>query len=72
MRAYAMGEASAELIEIQARQSEAFSDRFFGRKALNLPTKAMLEFEDRARAVQEKGPITCGSVIDSKVVTRNM
>ena len=71
MRAYAMGEASAELIEIQARATADFSDRFFGRKALNLPTKAMLDFEDRARAVQMDGPITCGSVIDSKVVTRN-
>ena len=71
MRAYAMGEASAELIEIQARATADFSDRFFGRKPLNLPTKEMLDFEDRARAVHANGPITCGSVIDSDVVTRN-
>lgn len=72
MRAYAMGEASAELVEIQARQTEVFSKRFFGKKPLNLPTKAMLDFEDRAREIHKRGPITCGSVIDSDVETRNL
>lgn len=71
MRAYAMGEASAELIELQARRTADFSDKFFGKKPPVLPTKEMLEFEDRAREIQRNGPITCGSVIDSDKVTRN-
>lgn len=71
MRAYAMEQSPKELIEIQARATAAFSDRFFGKLPLNLPSKEMLDFEDRARAVQENGPITCGSVIDSDKITRN-
>ena len=63
MRAYAMGEASAELVELNAQLSDDFTLRFFGRKAPKLPTVQMLDFENRWRAVHANGPKTKGSVV---------
>ena len=72
MRAYAMGMADAKLIELQAEQSEAFRDRFLGRKAPVLPDKAILDFEERWRKRQMEGPLTKGSLAYSDVVTRQI
>ena len=64
--------ADAKLIELQVEQSESFRDRFFGHKAPVLPDKAMLDFEERWRARQMKGPLTKGSLVFSDVVTRQI
>lgn len=73
MRAYAMGAAPAELIELNARMNADFSDRFFGRKSALIPSAEMLAFEEKWRRVHvEEGPITKGSAIDSDTVTRQL
>ena len=65
MRAYAMEETGAEVIEEQNRIAESFTERFFGKKAPKLPSENMLDFEDRWRAVQLSGPRTRGSSVDA-------
>ncbi len=72
MRAYAMGECTKELIEVQAEASECFRKRFFGELPPALPTKEMLEFEDRWREVQLAGPNTKGSIAFSDPPTRQI
>lgn len=73
MRAYAMGEVDAKLIELEAEMSQGYADRFFGRKAPMLPDKKMLDFEDKWRKIHiEEGPITKGSNVDSDTVTRQI
>ncbi len=68
MRQYAMEDAPKELIELIAKQGQIFTDRFFGRKAPALPSKRMLEFEEKWRKVQiEKGPNSKGSAINLEV-----
>ncbi|MBQ9805141.1 MAG: hypothetical protein IJW49_01335 [Clostridia bacterium] len=73
MRAYAMGEADASLVEALVEQSENFRARFFGRMAPRLPDAKMLAFENkwRERHIAE-GPTTKGSAIDSETVTRQI
>ena len=67
MRAYAMGEADAALVEALAEQSNSFRARFFGRMAPHLPDATMLKQEDRWRARHlADGPITKGSAIDAQ------
>ena len=63
MRAYSMGEASKELVELQAKLSEDFTLRFFGRKEPKLPTAEMIDFEKKWRAVHANGPATKGSIV---------
>ena len=63
MRAYAMGEADASLVEANAALAKSFSDTFFGRKAPKLPNKKLLDFEEKWRAVHKNGPSTRGSRI---------
>lgn len=72
MRAYAIGEADAALVEVQVKQSESFSARFFGREAPILPSESMLAFEEKWREIQLQGPLTKGSVIRSSTVTRQI
>jgi len=72
MRAYAMGEAPAGLIELSARQSEDYRLRFFGRMAPALPSAQIREFEDRWRKVHLDGPLTKGSGLDAPPVTRQI
>lgn len=73
MRAFAMNEASAELVEKQAELSASFEDRFFGKKAPILPDSDMLEFENKWRKTHiEVGPPTKGSSIDAPPVTRQI
>ncbi len=68
MRRFAMGEAPKELIELIAKQGQDYTDKFFGRKAPTLPTKEMLEFEDKWRKVHvQKGPNSKGSAINLEV-----
>ena len=63
MRAYAMGESPKELIEVQAKATEAFRRRFFGELPPALPTEEMLAFEEKWRAVQLAGPEMKGSLV---------
>lgn len=73
MRAYAMGEADAAVIELQAKLAENYRARFFGEKPPVLPDATMLEFENRWREIHLKqGPMTKGSVIDSDKITRQI
>lgn len=73
MRAYAMGEADAAAIEIQAKLVEDHRARFFGEKPPVLPDARMLEFEDKWREIHlSQGPVTKGSVIDSEKITRQI
>lgn len=73
MRAYAMNQAPAALIELQAELAANFRDEFFGRRAPTLPDADMIAFVDKWRTVQiEQGPVTKGSVIDSDKITRNL
>lgn len=72
MRAYAIGESGAELIELQARQTENFRRRFFGELPPALPTPDMLAFEEKWRAVQCQGPLTRGSGLSAPPVTRQL
>lgn len=68
MRALAMEQAPAKLVELLAEQARAFSDRFFGRTQAPLPSKKMLEFEDKWRKTQiEEGPNSKGSSINIAV-----
>ena len=63
MRAYAMGECDAHLIEVQAENTAFFVDRFFGRRGAVLPSAEILAFEDRAREIHLQSPHTKGSSI---------
>lgn len=63
MRAYAMGEADAALVELQAEQAENFYLRFFGRIAPVLPMAAMREQVARWREIQKAGPGGKGSLV---------
>lgn len=72
MRAYAMGEADAALIEGQAAQAVNFRLRFFGRKEPLLPSAAIRDFEARWREVQLAGPLTKGGRITAPPITRQI
>ena len=73
MRAYAMGEAGAGLIEAEAEMTNDFRDRFFGRKAPILPGEKIIAFEEKWRKIHiEKGPVTKGSDVDSVKITRQI
>lgn len=63
MRAYAMEEAPATLIELNATMVEDFRLRFFGRKAVRKPSQTLLDWENKWRAVQMNGPVTKGSAV---------
>lgn len=63
MRAYAIGEAEKDLIEVQARYARDFRLRYFGKKPPILPSKKILDFEEKWRDIQRKGPLTKGSGI---------
>ena len=72
MRAYAMGECDAHLIEVQAENTAFFVDRFFGRKGAVLPCAEILAFEDRAREIHLQSPHTRGSSILYPTVNRQI
>ncbi len=73
MRAFAIGEAPAELVELEAKMTNEFADRFFGALKPVLPDARMLDFENRWRDTHIKeGPITKGSAIDSDTVSRQI
>jgi len=61
MRAYAMGDADAALVELQAAQSIRYRARFLGIEPPLAPSPAILDFEARWREVHLRGPITKGS-----------
>ena len=72
MRAYAMGDAEASLIELQVEQSQTFRNRFFGRLPAPLPSAAVLVFEDKWRAVHLNGPLTKGGTIETPPINRQI
>ena len=72
MRSYAMGDAPAALIELQAEQTRKFKDTFFGRREPTLPSASIIDFENRWRARHMEGPITKGSLIYSDKVSRQI
>jgi len=73
MRAYAMNDADASLVEALAEQTARFRARFFGKEAPRLPDADMIAFEDRVRARHlADGPITKGSAIDSDTISRQI
>ncbi len=63
MRAYAIGDASKELVELQADLAERFRERFFGKREALCPDSNAIAFENKWREVQMDGPITKGSSI---------
>lgn len=66
MRAYAMDDAEASLIEAHTEIAEKLTARFFGRVAPAIPGEKLLAFENKWRAIQiEKGPKTRGSSVDA-------
>ena len=67
MRAYAMNDCDAALIELQAEQTERFRSRYFGRMQPKLPDAEMHDFELRWRERHLGGPVTRGSAIDPPV-----
>ena len=72
MRAYAMGDAEATLVECQAAQSEKFRKRFFGHLPAFAPDADTLAFEAKWREVQLNGPLTKGGTIEAPPVTRKL
>ena len=72
MRAFAIGETDAALIEAQVAQSERFYASFFGKEAPMLPTRQILDFEERWRDTQRNGPLTKGGSIQAPPVTRQI
>jgi hypothetical protein len=72
MRAYAMGETSAELLSLAAEQTRRFSERYLGRLSPTPPSRELLDFEQRWRKRHLDGPITKGSAVDSDTVTRQI
>lgn len=72
MRAYAMGNAAKELIEVQAKATETFRRQFFGELPPVLPSAEILDFEARWREVQLAGPNTKGSLAHSETPTRQI
>ena len=72
MRAYAVGEADAQLIELQAQLADNFRKRFFGQMPPALPTPAMIAFEEKWREVQMNGPISKGSIVYTDKVSRQI
>ncbi|MBE6597690.1 MAG: hypothetical protein E7641_08500 [Ruminococcaceae bacterium] len=65
MRAYAIGDAPRELVELHAELAERFRLRFFGQLEALRPNADMIAFENKWREVQMNGPLTKGSNIYS-------
>ena len=61
MRAYAMGDAPAQLVELNQALAEKFRLRFFGRTEPLCPSAEILGFEEKWRAVHREGPKNKGS-----------
>ena len=64
MRAYAMGDASRELVELSAKLAKDFSLRYFGKVAPKLPSDEIRDFKARRDGVQANGPKRPGSTLD--------
>lgn len=65
MRAYAMNEVPASLVEAHAEMIGNFSDRFFGKKPPVLPSAELRAYVEHCRDIQRKGPNGKGSLINS-------
>ena len=72
MRAYAMGEADAALIEVQAAHTESLRARFFGEEPAVVPSDGIIAFENKWREVHLQGPLTKGSGLSAPPVTRQI
>ena len=67
MRNYSMDLCGAEVIELQAKVSESFALRFFGKEPPILPSDDVKAFTAKWREVQLSGPATKGSHVDGPV-----
>lgn len=73
MRAYAMNEVPAAVVEGMAQACNDYRARFMGCKAPVLPDADMIAFENKWREVQlTRGPITKGGQVYTDVVTRQI
>ncbi|MBQ9802398.1 MAG: hypothetical protein IJW51_04950 [Clostridia bacterium] len=73
MRAYAMQDAPAALIELQVEQTDRFRERFFGKAPALLPSEGVKAAIAAARTRQLQGPTTCGSqVMGMEKITRKL
>lgn len=63
MRAYAMGDAPKELVELSQALAQRFRMRYFGREEALCPSAEILSFENKWREVQLEGPANKGSNI---------
>ena len=73
MRAYAMEACDACVIDGMTKVCCDWRDRFFDRKAAQLPSEKVRDFEDKWREKQLAGPHTKGSQIYlSTKVTRQL
>ena len=63
MRAYAMGDAPRELVELNQALAQKFRMRYFGREEALCPSAEILSFENKWREVQLEGPQNKGSNI---------
>lgn len=69
MRAYAMNEAPAEVVEGMANVCRDYTERFLGKKAPVLPDEKMLQLEDEWRDAQlTRGPRTKGGQVYTDLV----
>lgn len=65
MRAYAMNEAPAALVEECAVLAENFSARFLGKMPPVLPSAELRAYVEHCRDIQRKGPNGKGTLIDT-------
>ena len=72
MRAYAMNDAPAEMVTLQAEYADKVADRYFGQMAPKHPDEKILAFEEKWRKVHLNGPITKGSAVDADTVSRQI
>ena len=63
MQQYSMGIVDKSFVEMLGLQVENYRKRFFGQLPPVLPTKQMLEFEEKWREVQRNGPLTKASTV---------
>ncbi len=63
MQQYSIGAADKSFVEALGVQAENYRKRFFGKMPPVLPTKEMLEFEEKWRDVQRNGPLTKASTV---------
>ena len=72
MRRYLIGEEDGSLLSAMSGRVTDFYERFFGKKPVVIPSKDVLDFEEKWREVQRHSPNTRGSSITSGSSPRNI